>query len=234
MLNPFGMSRLYAGYSQANQSLLEEEEEEGSGGEDRDLEAQRGRNRKSTVLKANSAHNRRPPKEAGGASEMHTLWPNIQKDKPYDQDSSDDEVPQSFMIEAQATRKTSDDARFKGKGRMHASPQTPAPVPSGQDLPSTGRTNAAGNVQPSAPRPSEAALDTKSDRNIPPRPPQTRGLDAYERALWNWVNVYNLDAFLQDVYYYYEGKGIYSIALARGLNLLSAILFPPSPSSTDN
>ena len=47
-----------------------------------------------------------------------------------------------------------------------------------------------------------------------------RSLDAYERALWNWVNVYNLDSFLQEVYTYYEGKGIYSIALARGLNLL--------------
>jgi autophagy-related protein 9 len=47
-----------------------------------------------------------------------------------------------------------------------------------------------------------------------------RGLDDYEKALWNWVNVYNLDAFLQEVYYYYEGNGIYSIALARGLNLL--------------
>ena len=48
-----------------------------------------------------------------------------------------------------------------------------------------------------------------------------RGLDAYERALWSWVNVYNLDAFLQEVYHYYLGKGIYCIALSRGLNLLS-------------
>ncbi|EIN07043.1 APG9-domain-containing protein [Punctularia strigosozonata HHB-11173 SS5] len=48
-----------------------------------------------------------------------------------------------------------------------------------------------------------------------------RGLDNYERALWNWVNVYNLDAFLQEVYYYYQGKGIWCIALSRGLNLLT-------------
>ena len=56
------------------------------------------------------------------------------------------------------------------------------------------------------------------------QPKQMRGLDAYERALWNWVNVYNLDAFLQEVYYYYEGKGIYSIALSRGLNLVLVII----------
>lgn len=64
-----------------------------------------------------------------------------------------------------------------------------------------------------------------------------RGLDAYERALWNWVNVYNLDAFLQDVYAYYEGKGIYCIALARGLNLLYVSrlpLFCPASSIPQN
>ena len=46
------------------------------------------------------------------------------------------------------------------------------------------------------------------------------GLDDYQRALWNWVNVEDLDGFLQEVYAYYKGKGIYCIALARVLNLL--------------
>ncbi|KIJ10518.1 hypothetical protein PAXINDRAFT_85915 [Paxillus involutus ATCC 200175] len=73
------------------------------------------------------------------------------------------------------------------------------------------------------PRPSE--LDVNQSPQVPSRqqtsPKPLRGLDAYERALWNWVNVYNLDAFLQEVYLYYEGKGIYSIALTRGLNLLT-------------
>ena len=68
------------------------------------------------------------------------------------------------------------------------------------------------------------------------------GLDDYEHALWKWVNVDDLDGFLQDVshlilhhwadlsyakahvppqvYAYYKGKGIYCIALARVLNLL--------------
>ncbi|KAF9030750.1 APG9-domain-containing protein [Hymenopellis radicata] len=48
-----------------------------------------------------------------------------------------------------------------------------------------------------------------------------QGADPIRLAYWHWVNVSNLDAFLQDVYYYYEGKGIYSIALSRGLNLLT-------------
>ncbi|KAF8744430.1 Autophagy-related protein 9, partial [Rhizoctonia solani] len=64
-------------------------------------------------------------------------------------------------------------------------------------------------IQPSLPQPAVA----------PPKP--MRGMDNYERALWNWFNVYNLDAFLQEVYAYYEGKGIYCIALSKGLNLLT-------------
>ncbi|KIR54433.1 autophagy-like protein 9 [Cryptococcus gattii Ru294] len=47
------------------------------------------------------------------------------------------------------------------------------------------------------------------------------GLNAYEKALWKWVNVDDLDGFLQEVYEYYKGKGIYCIVLARVLNLLT-------------
>ncbi|RXK40333.1 hypothetical protein M231_02447 [Tremella mesenterica] len=47
------------------------------------------------------------------------------------------------------------------------------------------------------------------------------GLNEYEKALWKWVNVNDLDGFLQEVYDYYKGKGIYCIALARVLNLLT-------------
>ncbi|WWC71134.1 uncharacterized protein I206_105087 [Kwoniella pini CBS 10737] len=47
------------------------------------------------------------------------------------------------------------------------------------------------------------------------------GLNDYEKALWKWVNVEDLDGFLQEVYDYYKGKGIWCIALARALNLLT-------------
>jgi autophagy-related protein 9 len=71
-----------------------------------------------------------------------------------------------------------------------------------------------------APRPRVNTDDARHPESSSRQQNPMRGLDAYERALWNWVNVYSLDEFLQEVYYYYEGKGIYSIALARGLNLL--------------
>ncbi|CED85250.1 apg9-domain-containing protein [Phaffia rhodozyma] len=46
-------------------------------------------------------------------------------------------------------------------------------------------------------------------------------LDAYEKALWDWVNVDDLDLFLQDVYEYYKGNGIFCIVLSRALNLIT-------------
>ncbi|KAK0528306.1 autophagy protein atg9 [Tilletia horrida] len=42
-----------------------------------------------------------------------------------------------------------------------------------------------------------------------------------EKALWLWANVENMDAFLAEVYAYYQGKGAYCIALSRTLNLLT-------------
>ncbi|KAL7266694.1 autophagy protein atg9 [Rhizina undulata] len=46
-------------------------------------------------------------------------------------------------------------------------------------------------------------------------------IDPKERALWKWANVENLDNFLNDVYDYFLGKGIYSITLNRLLHLLT-------------
>ncbi|SGY82053.1 BQ5605_C009g05542 [Microbotryum silenes-dioicae] len=48
-----------------------------------------------------------------------------------------------------------------------------------------------------------------------------RWMAAKERALWRWINVEDLDGFLQQVYIYYVGKGIVAIGLSRLLNLLT-------------
>lgn len=203
---------------QANQSVLEEEEEEDddrlAGG---DIEA--GHARRSATPKGKQ-------RVSWGAdtTELSTLRPNIKKDE---HESSDDEVPQDFMIETPTTRKpqsphTTRAPTLKGKGRETRS----------QPLYSTSRRTVQPVLPTSTPvsippRPSELDVDEDAQHTQPReehRQKQMRGLDAYERALWNWVNVYNLDAFLQEAYYYYEGKGIYSIALSRGLNLLSVII----------
>ncbi|KAI0958042.1 hypothetical protein AcW1_006235 [Taiwanofungus camphoratus] len=223
MLNPMG--RTYQGYANVNQSVLEEEEEEDSENRNGDLEA--GHASRSTIFQDGAkSHGKRRVAWGGEASEMNVLRPNIRQADPRpDDDSSDEEVPQNFMIEAASPgvrRSVSPTVNLKGKGRetrrqplystsrKRASPILPTATPDGTPV----------SIPP---RPSE--LNTDEARYLEPlhehRPKQLRGLDAHERALWNWVNVYNLDAFLQEAYYYYEGKGIYSIALSRGLNLLT-------------
>ncbi|TFY79404.1 hypothetical protein EWM64_g4608 [Hericium alpestre] len=211
MLNPMG--RTYQGYTAANQSLLEEEESDPSQShsEDDDVEAQAGRTRSTST--------RPKGRVSWGGSEMSVLRPNIHKeDKIHEQsEDSDDEVPRSFMIESPNARQPPPPPQSrtaKGKGREVPSVLPPG-IGMGVDAPRISVP----------PRPSEINADGYESSRHSPAPSQPakpmRGLDAYERALWNWVNVYNLDAFLQEVYYYYEGKGIYSIALSRGLNLLT-------------
>lgn len=64
----------------------------------------------------------------------------------------------------------------------------------------------------------------------PIRRPNLRGpinvISPKDRALWKWANVENLDSFLQDVYLYFQGKGIYCILLSRILNLMLVIFDP--------
>lgn len=45
-------------------------------------------------------------------------------------------------------------------------------------------------------------------------------VSTYDRTLWRWTNVANMDDFFQRVYDYYLGKGMYCILLGRLLNLL--------------
>ena len=231
MLNPMG--RTYQGYIQANQSVVEEEDEE-----DQDLEAgsPRRRTSRSGSRSTTKSHGKRKVAWGGDASEMNVLRPNIRRADPKDgEESSDGEVPEDFMIEASSPaaaataaqrRTTSPQPQKTAKGKEREDrkqPLQPSRRASVQKplLP----TSTADTPVSIPPRPSEISPEPESQsvplRESPTR--QMRGLDEHERALWNWVNVYNLDAFLQEAYYYYEGKGIYSIALSRGLNLLSVI-----------
>ncbi|KAI7893573.1 APG9-domain-containing protein [Mucor mucedo] len=52
--------------------------------------------------------------------------------------------------------------------------------------------------------------------------PSTRDhVTTYDRTMWRWANVENMDDFFNRVYEYFQGKGIYCILLARLLNLLT-------------
>ena len=208
LLNPLG--RTYQGYTAANQFVLEEDEEDTDGAasprdEDIDIEAQA---RPTSTPKASHAGSISMSRLSRGGPENAVLRPNVREDDRVQEESeSDGEVPQSFLIESPAARRAPLSRKIRARDTRFASNSTtPADAPRISVPPRPSEIN----VEHPLARPSSASA----------QPSPKRGLDAYERALWNWVNVYNLDAFLQEVYLYYHGKGIYSIALKRGLNLL--------------
>ena len=212
MLNPLGHA--YQGYMAANQSVLEEDEEDTDAASPRheriDLEAQ---TLPTSTSKASFGAPDPKQRLTRGATETGILRPNVREDDRVQEESeSDGEVPESFLIESPALRRAPLSRNGRARDVRHA-------------------TNATTHIDAPRisvpPRPSEINVDRPPLARSPPTAGQSspkRGLNAYERALWNWVNVYNLDAFLQEVYHYYHGKGIYSMALKRGLNLLSVLL----------
>jgi autophagy-related protein 9 len=232
--------RSHKGYMLANQSVMEEDERDED--EDVDLEAGNakekaldGSNSGSRIHKSVASGSGRKVSWNQGTSQTSPLRPNIHQEDKIHEEDSDEEVPQSFMIEATGGGHS--------KGKRRAGTKSP-------NAQKVALHSVAGRRLPPSRSPTPTqALSPPKNVSIPPKPSeidiedspeqtpnlgvftdalpthtrqqgQLRGLDDYEKALWNWVNVYNLDGFLQEVYQYYEGNGIYSIALSRGLNLL--------------
>ncbi|KAI8886343.1 APG9-domain-containing protein [Backusella circina FSU 941] len=49
-------------------------------------------------------------------------------------------------------------------------------------------------------------------------------VSVYDRTMWRWANIENMDDFFERVYDYFQGKGLYCILLARLLNLMQVTL----------
>jgi len=124
-------------------------------------------------------------------------------------DDLDDEVPHSLLIEDEHDAPPVPAARQKQS--------LPPPIPG----PTSRRTQARWQ----AVQEQQQLYQDTLPRQAQPRIQHHRGhpmsmMDPKERALWMWANVENLDNFLQDVYDYFLGNGIWSILLSRLLNLL--------------
>lgn len=124
-------------------------------------------------------------------------------------DELDDEVPQSLLIEDGHGAPTLSTAR--------QTRDLPPPVPGPASRGTQARWHAAQEQQRlyRDAQPPEALPRTYHRRGH-----QMNMMDPKEKALWMWANVENLDNFLQDVYDYFVGNGIWSIFLSRVLNLL--------------
>lgn len=183
LLNP--LSRNYRGYQHPQDSVMEEEERDDN--ED-DHEEGPSQGRRVSWLQSSVVDQR---------IRMNDVHRHQSLDEEDEED--DDEVPQSLMIETQ-TGQSGHSTRLP-----KLSPRRGPPQSSSARFTSRYKNSSLGLKTPISMPPRPSDLQSGNESQIPlPNTTQasatpTQGLDAYERALWNWVNVYNLDAFLQEV-----------------------------------
>lgn len=118
------------------------------------------------------------------------------------EEEEEDAVPQSFLIEAaprkssaastsQSRREERRAARSMRKSNRHTSSTAPGAQPQLSKPPRPSELDGPAVMAAGASDTTTAFASTRSQK----------GLDDYQKALWNWVNVYNLDAYLQEVRY---------------------------------
>lgn len=178
LLNPMG--RAHRGYQRIAEAAVEEEDDE-DGADDR-----------HTSLAASS----RSPRQRAESHELRQTSPTPFLDEGGDTEPEEDnDVPQSFFLES-AGRKPSRPSSSSSRRAMKQSKRSRRPA--------SGATPSSDRLS-KPPRPSEidgpSVLDSDqagtSTAYATTRP--QRGLTPQQQALWNWVNVYNLDAYLQEV-----------------------------------
>jgi hypothetical protein len=131
--------------------------------------------------------------------------PSLPRPHRGDLNSSDDEVPQSLMIEAtpSAKLKAHRSGRRALKTRTPKQPILPVANVSTPSRPSDLDEESDGHQ--------DSPLLRASQRAAP-------SLTAYEHALWSWVNVYNLDEYLQEVCHRLRGN-VVQLKLSRYMHI---------------
>ena len=124
-------------------------------------------------------------------------------------DDVDDEVPQSLLIEDQPPR-----TKIRPQPQAGHLPP-PVPGPSTPALTAKWQTTRQNQQLHFGEGRSTVHKGRTNIRGKPLVP-----LDPKEQATWMWANVDNLDQFLNEVYDYYAGHGMWSILLGRVVKLL--------------
>ncbi|KAE8448280.1 autophagy protein atg9 [Mollisiaceae sp. DMI_Dod_QoI] len=132
------------------------------------------------------------------------------------EEDGDDDVPASLLIEGND---------MPGPGPSSANPPRARPGKHQKRPPVPGQSSRENRAHWEA---AQAQQRLHQDEGIGGPQPirQNAGslaTSAKERAMWRWINVTNLDNFIKEVYVYYNGAGMWTIVLARALNLAQII-----------
>ncbi|CZS98372.1 probable Autophagy-related protein 9 [Rhynchosporium agropyri] len=167
----------------------------------------------STAFLPSNQHN------IGGGSapraKLQSRW-MAQSPRLMDEDG-DDDVPASLLIEGNELPGPSSPS--KSRTRTGKVPKRHAAIPGPSNRETRAHWEAAqaqqrlhreGDASPGLPQPARHHFGPLSG-------------SAREKAMWRWINVVNLDGFIEEVYGYYTGAGIWCIVLDRALNLAQII-----------
>lgn len=167
-----------------------------------------------------------PPSVTRSSTGLRNTRPKWMQNQPLPPPPSameeDDDVPESLLLDPgtkKAGKSGRDRPRRKSRGAQLE--ELPPPVPG----PATRNTRAQWRATKAQQR---LHQDDDDDGGVPMPQQQQRNIgnalliaDPRDKAMWKWANVQNLDKFLDEVYGYFEEKGIWSILLRRAINLIS-------------
>ena len=131
-----------------------------------------------------------------------------------DEDDVDDDVPASLLIEEEK-----DESNLAGPSRPSPAPAQKSPKH--HPAPAASRRTKTDAQWQAAQARQRLYKDTTSatiGRSVVAGP-RISSTNSKEVAMWQWVNVTNLDTFMGEVYEYYRGGGIWTICLGRILDL---------------
>lgn len=137
------------------------------------------------------------------------------------EDDGDDDVPASLLIEG--NENPGPQSPHQTRNREAKSNKRHSAIP--------GPSNRETRAHWEAAQAQQRLHEDDGDRASSARPvaPAARTLTGSPRdkAMWRWINVVNLDNFMEEVYTYYTGSGMWCILLSRVLNLwLVSAIYP--------
>lgn len=130
------------------------------------------------------------------------------------EEDGDDDVPESLLIEGNATREPRTPPKPRARQTKHPNRASAIPGPSGRD----NRAHWEATQAQQALHPDHG--NTTSGQPAGRSNPGVLMSSAKDKAMWRWANVQDLDNFMKGIYEYYLGAGIWSIVLERALNIM--------------
>lgn len=164
-----------------------------------------------------SPPNRRTSSTKGnGRNHRHATWANTSPGVLGDggDGDADDDVPASLLIEDD--EHTQHPSPLQQRTNTLPSRHGTGAVPGPSTREMRSRWEAAQAHQQL--HRDDVAQQSGKTRSSKSKPSFVMG-SRYDKAMYRWANVRNLDNFVGDVYDYYRGAGIYCILLNRALNL---------------